>query len=64
VGTFLRRQRTYAKIGAEQLAQADGTWDAGDVVSLEQQRTIGPEDWTRYRRALEMAKRYLRENQP
>jgi hypothetical protein len=64
VGASLRRKRLYAKIGAEQLAQADGTWDAGDVVSLEQQRVIETDDWTRYHRALLLAIRYLRENQP
>lgn len=64
VGAHLRRERTDAKIGAEQLAQADGTWEAADVLQLEQQRTIGPDDWVRWHDALRLAVRYLREQQP
>lgn len=62
VGNHLRRQRTYAKVGAEQLAQADGTWSAAQVILLEQQRIVETSDFTRYRAALDLAVRYLRES--
>lgn len=63
VGNHLRRQRTYARIGAEQLAQADGTWTAEQVILLEQQRIVKTGDFTRYRAALALAVRYLQESQ-
>lgn len=63
VGSFLRRQRTYAQVGAEQLAQADGSWGADDVILVEQRHIIDADDWLRYRRALELAIKYLREDQ-
>lgn len=63
VGNHLRRQRTYARVGAEQLAQADGTWTAELVILLEQQRVVETGDFTRYRTALNLAVRYLRETQ-